>query len=118
MEIKKTCIHCEKEFFGRSDKKFCSITCKNHYNYNLRKQTRDITKEIDGFLHRNRIILQTIMGERKQMTIDKIELEKMGFRFDYITGMKKNTQNKIYRYVYDFAYLDFTVKQIRLYKKE
>ena len=101
---KKKCIQCNKEFVGRADKKFCSTACKNQYNYAIRKATHDITKEIDSILHRNRVLLQTLMGEKRQrIKVDRLELDKMGFNFNYITGIYRNAQNKLYHYVYDYA---------------
>jgi hypothetical protein len=101
MNIKLICKNCQKDFFGRSDKKFCSTTCKNRYNYQLRKETRDITKIIDGILHRNRIILFTLMKneKNKKIKIDRLILEKMNFNFNYFTGIYRNSQNKLYHYV-------------------
>ena len=114
---KKTCEYCKKEFIGRSDKRFCSQTCKNQFNYQLRKQTKDITKEINNILHRNRIILNTIMGEKRgKMKVDRIELEKMNFNFKYITGYYVNKENKLYHYVYDFAWMEFSTQELLIVK--
>ena len=115
----KKCENCDTEFRGRSDKRFCSTACKNNFNYQLRKHTKDITKDIDKILHRNRIILDTIMGEkRKKMKMDRLELEKMGFSFKYITGIYKNRENKLYHYVYDFAWMEFSTQEILIVKKK
>jgi hypothetical protein len=119
MEIKLICKYCETAFFGRSDKKFCSTTCKNRHNYFLRKETKDITKIIDGILHRNRIILFTLMEneKNKKIKIDRIVLEKMNFNFNYFTGIYRNSQNKLYHYVYDFARMEFSTQEILIVKQ-
>lgn len=69
------------------DKKFCSNECKNSFNYNKRKKTKSEVKTIDNFLHRNREILEVLMGNYKKMMIHKINLERAGFRFEYMTGV-------------------------------
>ena len=118
MKIKTTCKYCVKEFSGRSDKKFCSTTCKNKFNYKQRKETKDITKTIDNILHRNRIILKILVGERrKRMKIDRLELDRMGFNFNYITGVYKNSRNKTYHYIYDYAWMEFSTQEILVVRK-
>ena len=67
----KICKYCDKKIVGRIDKKFCSIDCKNKYNYQRRSQTKSATTLIDGYLHRNREILATLMGLSDKLTIDK-----------------------------------------------
>ncbi len=112
------CQYCKKEFKGRIDKKFCTVFCRNQFNYQRRKTTKDITKEIDSILHRNRILLQTVMGEKRQrMKIARLELDKMGFNFNYITGIYKNSQNKTYHYVYDYAWMEFSTQEILVVRK-
>ncbi|MCP4441648.1 MAG: hypothetical protein GY810_22310 [Aureispira sp.] len=115
MSTQRECLNCSKQFFGRSDKKFCSVKCKNDYNYEQRKGTKDITKVIDEILHRNRIILATLMGtKRTQMKVSRLELNRMGFKFDFITGTYKNSKKKIYHYVYDYAWMEFSSQEIMI----
>ena len=35
-----SCLECGTTFYGRSDKKFCSLNCKNLHNNRLRDYTR------------------------------------------------------------------------------
>jgi hypothetical protein len=110
---KRKCEQCKKEFLGRSDKRFCSLTCKNKFNYDVKKKTKDYAKGIDKILHRNRVILQTLMGEkRKKMMIDRLELEETGFNFTYMTRTYLNSLGKRYYYVYDFAWMEFSTQEI------
>ena len=112
-----TCINCEKQFKGRPDKKYCSSDCKNHYNYNRRKQTKSETKDIDSILHRNREILDTLMGpKRVKMEIPKTELTLMGFQYKYITGIHTNKVGKLYHIVYNFAWMEFTQQKVLIVK--
>lgn len=115
---KPTCISCGKTFIGRTDKKYCSQACKNTFNYQRRSNTKSATKTIDTILHKNREILEVIMGpKRKRMKISKTELTKMGFQSEYITGFYINSQDKMYRYVYDFAWMEFTGEKVMIVKK-
>lgn len=112
------CIVCEKEMKGRSDKKFCSIQCKNHYHRDLRQGMRPIVKEVDKILHRNYAILTELRRERKEvkLMIPKLELEKRGFKFNYYTGSYLNAQKKTYYYVYDFQWMEFSTQQVMILK--
>ncbi|HRI01260.1 MAG TPA: hypothetical protein PK006_09440 [Saprospiraceae bacterium] len=111
------CIFCKATLQGRSDKKFCSINCKNQYNYALRQTTKDEVKEIDAYLHRNREILSVIMGNYKKLLTQKVVLERAGFRFEYMTGIYHNKENKRFHYVYDYAWAEFTNQELMLVKK-
>ncbi len=115
---KLTCISCGKQFAGRTDKKYCSLACKNIYNYNRRQQTKSATQTIDAILHKNREILDVIMGpKRKKMYILKTELTQMGFQFPYMTGYYTNSKDKLYHYIYDFAWMEFTGEKLMIVKK-
>ena len=109
--MKKTCLQCNKETRGRSDKKFCSLTCKNLHASTTRRMTRDAVAEIDGYLHRNREILATLMGEASKIELDLIVLTRTGFRYEYHTGTYLNKEGKLYRLVYDYAWMDFRTKK-------
>ena len=112
------CLICKTAFRGRSDKKFCSISCKNSYHLQLKKANESFTDQIDKMLHRNREILLEIMGkEGKQKIISKFEMEKKGFLFRYITGYYINTQGKQYHYVYDFAWMEFSTQEVMIVRK-
>jgi hypothetical protein len=115
--MKKTCENCQKPLAGRMDKKFCSTECKNHYNNSQRKSAKTETQEIDGYLHRNRDILKTIMGNASKETIDRLILVRAGFKFDYMTGIYFNKENKMYRILYDYAWMEFSDQKILIVKK-
>lgn len=112
--MRKHCLACKKEFVGRSDKQFCSSTCKNAFNNEKRKNTRDAVREIDGFLHRNREILATFMHENKKLTLPRIVLDQAGFRWKYCTGTYLNKEGKTYFIIYDYAWMEFSNQEILL----
>ena len=116
--MKKTCILCKNKFTGRADKKFCSVACKNDYHVRLRRVTTLATKSIDEILHRNRSILLEILGKRnKKIKMDRFELEKKKFNFNYMTGYSINKEGKTYHHVYDFSYMTFSDNSILIVRK-
>lgn len=115
--MKNECQHCGKTLFGRTDKKFCSVACKNSFNFAKRKTTRNAVKEIDGYLHRNREILATLMGDSKKEILDRAVLARARFRWEYMTGIYKNKQGKWYHIVYDYAWMEFTDQRVLIVRK-
>jgi len=117
--MKKNCKICQKEFYGRTVKTFCSVACKNDYNKRLRRVTKDASKEIDHILHRNRSILLEVMGKYKtQLTVERIVLDKKKFNFSYLTGYSINNKGKTYHHVYDFSYMVFSSQRILIVRKK
>ncbi len=115
--MKKKCEKCEKEFVGRADKRFCSMLCKNEKNNALRQNTRQITKEIDAYLHRNREILALLMGVAKKETFDRLILVRAGFKFEFMTGIYVNKEGKTYYLIYDYAWMEFSDQKILIVRK-
>lgn len=114
----KKCKICQKKILGRSDKIFCSISCKSKYHFKLRIVTKSAVKSIDAILHRNRSILLEVMGKnRLQIKINRLILEKKKFRFKYHTHFHINSKNKIYHHLYDFAWMEFSDDEILIVRK-
>lgn len=115
---KRICPICKSPVIGRSDKIFCSLDCKNQYHVRLRRATAKAVSETDKILHRNRSILLEIMGKNStQKKINRLILEKKKFRFDYYTRTYLNIRGKLYKYVYDFAWLEFSDQEILILRK-
>lgn len=112
-----TCLNCNKSIAGRIDKKFCSLDCKNLYNYKTRRNTKNATATIDSYLHRNREILCTLMGKSKKEIFDRLIISRTGFRFDYFTGIYMNKEGKMYHLVYDYAWMDFSDQKVLVIRK-
>lgn len=112
------CKICNNEIIGRSDKKFCSVKCKNYYHVNLRRVTNIAVKEIDKILHRNRSILLEILGKNKtQIKVKRLILDGKKFNFKYHTHLIRNSVGKLYFYVYDFAWMEFSDNEILIVRK-
>ncbi|MBP7273300.1 MAG: hypothetical protein KA974_05640 [Saprospiraceae bacterium] len=106
------CPICKEKIVGRTDKKFCSVSCKNDFHRRLHDANEKITQKIDKILHRNRKILLLILKKETQKTIPRIDLERQNFNFNYITGTYTNRKGKLYHYIYDFAWMEFSTQDI------
>jgi hypothetical protein len=80
-------------------------------------RTKSDVKIIDQFLHRNRIILSTLMGDSRKEMFDKMILLKAKFRFEFHTGHYLNKEGKTYWLVYDYAWMEFSDQKILVVKK-
>lgn len=113
------CKVCKTSLTGRSDKIFCSLSCKNYYHLNLRRATKVEAQTIDRILHRNRSILLEIMGKyKRQMKISRRTLDKKKFNFTYHTHMKLNSHGKTYFFLYDFAYVEFSNDELLIIRNK
>ncbi|MEY4934370.1 MAG: hypothetical protein RIS64_729 [Bacteroidota bacterium] len=115
--MSQLCKQCKILIKGRSDKCFCSPKCKNAFNNEQKKRTRLVTEEIDGYLHRNRIILNQVMGNAVKQMVDRLVLVREDFKFDYFTSIYINKENKMYRFVYDYGWMDFSDQKVLIIKK-
>jgi len=85
----RQCVICNNQLIGRSDKRFCDITCKNKYHSEVRRSMKTIQSETIKILTKNFVILSGIMGQSKNAAIiDKLALERLGFKFDYVSDAK------------------------------
>lgn len=101
--MKKHCPQCDSIFFGRSDKLFCSVSCKNQFHNTQRKN--NIAYTVDQSLHANRSILNMLISEDSQQTgWDRKVLDKLGFNFQVFTGILVQPDGKFKYRVYEFAW--------------
>ncbi len=114
----RDCPICRAPVLGRRDKVFCSPKCKSDYHHELRRRTAAYASDIDEILHRNRSILYEIMGpNRRKKIIPRKLLDQKKFNFHHITSYKINKQGKEYRYVYDYAYMEFSNEEVLIIRK-
>jgi predicted nucleic acid-binding Zn ribbon protein len=118
--IRKPCPVCGKHIVGRSDKKFCSAGCKNKFHHPSQYTKGDIIKTVNQFLFQNFKIMESVFKEEKKdkMMVPRILLDKMGFHFNYCTGCYINNQGKLYRYIYDYAWMEFSTQELMLVRKK
>lgn len=90
-EARNLCVICDSNLFGRSDKRFCNIKCKNKYHSALRKSNQTVSKETMKVLIKNYQILASLFPkEATKYQINKLVLERRGFEFDSISGIEQN----------------------------
>ena len=114
----KTCKICKTQLKGRADKLFCSSDCKNYYHVNLRRSTKTVANSIDEILHRNRSILLEILGKNAmQKKVNRITLSRKKFNYKYLTHFNINSKGKMYHFLYDIAWMEFSDDEILIVKK-
>lgn len=113
----KKCLDCGTDFFGRSDKKFCSDSCRNAYNNLVNSNNELIVKRVNRSLRKNRRILNTLNPEDK-IKVSMSQLIKKGFDFDLITSIYTTKEGKSYRFCYEQGYLILSENNVLLVKRE
>ncbi|NOZ46231.1 MAG: hypothetical protein GXO79_05550 [Chlorobi bacterium] len=118
MEKVRKCLECNEPLRGRIDQKFCSDYCRNAYNNKQRRENKEIIRDIDKKLHKNRNILAKLCTYEKTATV-KLALKAEGYNFNYLTNFFRTKNNAVYYFCYDygFRYLDDTDK-ILIVKKQ
>ncbi len=115
----RTCIICETNIYGRSDKVFCGIDCKNKYHSEVRKTTKTVSAETIKLINKNWKILTNLMTDKGcQLTTKKLTLQRLGFSFDVATNVHTKfgfINLGIYNYTY---YITKNDKVVVMLEKE
>lgn len=102
---KNVCQCCGEPIEGRSDKKFCNQYCKSQYHYQKSKSGRtEFYTVVDKQLRLNRRLLKKYNRGGKA-TVRAEMLLKEGFNPRFITHYWKNPKNQVYRFVYEYGFL-------------
>lgn len=103
--MKKDCPVCKKSFFGRSDKLFCSTECKNNFHNSQRRN--GIVNATNHLLYQNRLILQQLVhGQSEKEILERVVLERLGFKFDLFTGVIPSNSYPLVKKVYEFTLVE------------
>ena len=117
--MQRKCKMCQEPIQGRSDKIFCSVNCKTEYHHKLRRATAVEVVEINKILARNRSILLEILGKNiAQKKVPRLMLDKKKFNYKYHTHIHRNSMGKLFFYVYDFAWMEFSDNEILIIRKK
>jgi predicted nucleic acid-binding Zn ribbon protein len=96
----KNCPNCHNNFIlKRLNQKYCSDACRIQKNNERSRAFRELTKNTNHILAKNRQILSEL--EAEQLT--EIELKIKGFKFGYVTNFiskPKSTEFICYDYGY------------------
>jgi len=98
------CPECGDSFKGRSDKKFCSDSCRNAFNNRFNKDSTNLMRKINRILRKNRSILAKLNPKGKSKTSKKTLLLQ-GFDFNYHTNTYVTKNGKTYFFCYEQGYL-------------
>ncbi len=110
----KTCLECNQQFNGRSDKKFCSDGCRNVHNNKKKEKSSEVTT-ISYILKRNRQILAQMVGQQtKKATKEK--LLQQGFNFYYFTNIDTTKGSSCY-FCFEYGYHPLKDNYVRLVKR-
>ncbi len=100
-----TCLNCNKELSGRSDKVFCDGYCKSSFHYKKKQgEKKSIFESIDKQLKTNRRLLK-LFNKAGKAIVRKEELIQEGFNPKYFTHFWKNEKGDVYLFCYEFGFL-------------
>ncbi len=110
----RLCCVCDSKLFGRSDKVFCDITCKNKYHFELRKHNNLVSNVTIKILNKNYQILCFLTGKNcNKFKVSKLDLQSKGFNFEIVSGFDQSKfgfKVKIYEFsLYISAHNEITV---------
>lgn len=109
---RRLCCVCNKQLFGRTDKVFCDIHCKNKYHSDVKKHTKSAAHVSTQLLYKNYQILCLLLGDNcSKFVISKKELQKRGFCFEAISGIKI-TKNGFKNELFQFSWYYSSGNQI------
>ena len=99
----KKCLECGDVLpIGRSDRKFCSPSCRNRWHYENTGKLKGLKVRTIGAIDRNYAILESLLAAGRT-SIDIPDLAQMGYNFDCITSYHKVRNRNEYR-CYDIKY--------------
>lgn len=103
--MQKICRRCNGQIKGgRSDRKYCSATCRSHFNNDINSQSNNYMRNVNTILRRNKGILENLIPE-EAAKVSKSTLTHKGFDFNYYTNSRTNTKGNIYYYCYEYGYM-------------
>jgi len=107
----RLCLECGKPLkkAKRIDSKFCDGECRNDYCNALKYQESAEIKKIQNTLKSNRRILKNLLGNNREVIMEKAILIKLGFNFDYHTHhvISKTKRNEfIFSFNYGYHQMD------------
>ncbi len=115
--MEKNCLECGERIFGRSDKRYCSDICRNAYHNKMYSDRNKIMRNVNNALRRNRQILENLITDMHVPVVNKLVLEELGFKFEYITHAGKHKKGKQYQFCYDLGYVVMEDERVLIVNK-
>ena len=99
----RSCCECGMQYFGRSDKKFCTDSCRSQFHNRKRQNEDDLTRLVNRLLYQNRKILREFQRQGRKV-VHRDLLLRQGFTFNYYTNEQMTDSSEVYRYCYEQGY--------------
>lgn len=112
-----TCLECGDRIVGRSDKKFCSDSCRNSFNNKIHRDRTNLMRNINNQLRRNYRILRELNRSGKT-NIQREKLTTAGFDFNYFTQLITYKNGNQYRFIYSEGYRMLDDQWVLLVRKQ
>lgn len=110
----QTCLQCGKEFEGRKNKKFCSISCKNAYHNDKIRSEEEHLNEVNKVLHKNWKTLAHLFHVYKSAPFSIEVAKAQGLNTQFFTHLYNSPRGDKYVMVYDYGFLKQLDDQIRI----
>ncbi len=113
------CQNCGEEIrVGRSDRKFCSTACKDEYHNAQKLSLHKNIRDINLILKKNRSILATYFKTYNETWVDRDELLKKGFDFNYYTHhVISKIKHNVFTFCYDYGYREVEDNRCHIIKR-
>lgn len=116
-EEEGSCLECGTTFYGRKDKQFCSIGCKNRYHNREVRERRQIQADTVAILSHNYEILNALLRD-KRVSASLDELTKAGYNPAFVTGHRKGFYRHDEYSCFDISFCRSFTKIFNLRRKE
>lgn len=111
-----TCQSCHKEFEGRSNRKFCSVSCKNKFHNSKNKEREANVTSINKILHRNWSTLHKLYDVYRSSPISMDVAEAYGYDKNYFTHIHNSPIGEKYTMIYDLGLKNHIDNKIQIIK--
>jgi hypothetical protein len=112
----KFCMECKEGISGRTDKKFCSDSCRNNFNNKRNADVTNYIRNVNSILRRNRRILEELASATRG-TASRNRLLQEGFDLSYFTHREDTGEGEAY-FCYEYGYIPAQNDQYRLFKAD
>jgi hypothetical protein len=109
-----TCLECNKDFSGRSNRKFCSISCKNKFHNSRNKEKEATVLKINKILHKNWTTLHKLYTVYRSAPISMDVAEAYGYNQTYFTHIHNSPIGEKYTMVYDLGFKNHIDNKIQI----
>jgi|GEM_PF-1787683 len=113
-----TCVQCQRQFEGRANRKYCSLSCKNEFHNERNKEKNSLLIKLNKQLHRNWSVLSKMYELYRSSPIKLEILEADGFTPKFHTHTFNAPDGGKYTMIYDFGFkhhFDNHVQIVKLY---